>query len=121
MLEMAHPIRRGANGAPEMIFWQVPVLMVCSTGCQGSEEVMDAIARHQAYADETGERQRRDAGRLHDSLHALLRDTLMQRWLESLPSGALEEIQRGLVERSVSPFEAIERLLGDRAATQRGS
>lgn len=111
MLEMAHPIRRGADGQPEMVFWQVPVLMACSTGCQGADEIIEAITAHQAYSEQTGERRRRDAERLQSNLLALLRDTLMQRWRENLPPGALEEALRALEDRSLSPFAAAERLL----------
>jgi LAO/AO transport system kinase len=110
-LEMAHPPRRSQGGAAAADFWQPPVLLACSTGCQGMEEIVEAVRAHQRHGEQTGERQRRDQERLRATLEALLRDTLLERWRTGHAPGTLEEVVAGLVERRVSPFEAVERLL----------
>jgi LAO/AO transport system kinase len=109
MLEMAHPTRPGSIYGDD--FWMPPVLLACSTGCQGIGEIVDTILAHKAYLQKTGEWQQRETERLQNGLEALLRDTLMQRWRESLAEGEFDETVRRLAGREVSPFEAVERLL----------
>lgn len=109
MLEMAHPTRPGQ--ITETAYWAVPVLLTCSTGCQPMEEILQTVAQHKAFLRETGEWERREKDRLRDNLTALLRDTLMQRWQESLPPGQFNEVLAQLNARELSPFEAIEELL----------
>jgi LAO/AO transport system kinase len=111
MLEMAHPVRRGVNGEPEPVFWQPPVIQACSTGCQGIDEILEAISLHQEMINQTGERQKRDRERLQTSLEALLRDSLVQRWRSEQEPGWLEQMVSQLVSRDISPFEAVDRLL----------
>jgi LAO/AO transport system kinase len=106
MLEMAHPTKPGA-------YWQPPVLLTCSTGCQGAEEVADTILDHRKYLQQSGEWKRREAERLQNSLEAVLRDTLMKRWRDSLPPGAYEESLERLIRREASPFHLIASLLKD--------
>jgi LAO/AO transport system kinase len=110
MIEMAHPSRSGASTS---VLWMPPVVKTCSTGCLGIDEIVAQIARHQRYLDETGERQRRDAERLQNNLRSLLRDTLMARWQEHLPAGEIEHTLEKLASREISPFEAVEKLLGE--------
>ncbi len=110
MLEMAHPTRPGAIQADS--FWMPPVLMACSTGCQGAEEIVETINKHKAFLAQTGEWQRREKERLRNNLETLLRDTLMQQWRESMPQGAFDDMVTRLAEREASPFEAVDKLLG---------
>ena len=109
MLDMAHPTRPGAIQQND--FWMPAVLMACSTGCQGAEAIVETINQHKDFLRRTGEWQRRERERLQNNLETLLRDTLMQRWRESMPQGALDEMVARLAEREASPFEAVEKLL----------
>jgi len=118
-LEMAHPLRRGASGALEASGWLPPVIRACSTGCEGGEEIVDAVRAHQQHSEATGERQRRDEERLRVTLEALVRDTLMERWKASRAGGGLDSMVEDLVERQVSPFEAVTRLLDGAAELER--
>jgi LAO/AO transport system kinase len=111
MIEMAHPSR---PGAAQSKMWLPPVVKTCSTGCQGIDEIVEQITRHQQHLDSTGERQRRDAERLQNNLLALMRDTLLQRWLADLPQDEIERMVARLAGRETSPFEAVEHLLGRR-------
>ncbi len=109
MLEMAHPTRPGQ--ITETAFWEVPVLLACSTGCQGVEETVEAVQRHREFLHGTGEWQRRERERLQNSLDVTLRDLLMERFRSGLPDGAYEDVLARLASRELSPFEAVEALL----------
>jgi LAO/AO transport system kinase len=111
MIEMAHPTKPGALN--QKTFWMPPVLQTCSTGCQPLDDLMDAIARHRTFLQESGEWQRRERDRLAASLDALIRGTLMERFRASLSEGAYEDTLRRLASRDVSPYEAMEDLLGE--------
>jgi LAO/AO transport system kinase len=109
MLEIAHPIRPGQ--VTGTAFWPVPVLMACSTGCQGVEEITETIRKHRIYLETSGEWKRREQDRLQSNLDGLLRDLLMQRFRKHLADGKYDEIIARLASREVSPFEAVEALL----------
>ncbi|MBE0696265.1 MAG: methylmalonyl Co-A mutase-associated GTPase MeaB, partial [Anaerolineaceae bacterium] len=111
MLELAHPVRRGRTGAPETINWQAPVILACSTGCQGIDEILDSIRLHMETINRTGERFQRDRERLQNSLEALLRDTLLLDWKNRHEPGVIEKTVSQLASREISPFEAVDRLL----------
>ncbi|RPJ49955.1 MAG: methylmalonyl Co-A mutase-associated GTPase MeaB [Chloroflexi bacterium] len=111
MLEMAHPTRPGQ--VTENAFWPIPVLQVCSTGCQGVEEVTGAICAHRDFLKSSGEWQRREHERMQNNLDALLRDMLVQRFHERLGKGEYQEMVDRLTEREISPFQAIEALLNE--------
>ncbi len=110
MLEMAHPTRPGQ--VTVNAFWSVPVLLACSTGCQGVEEMTSAICAHRDFLKSTGEWQRRDHERMQNNLDALLRDMLVQRFHDRLGSARYQEVVDRLAGRELSPFEALETLLG---------
>lgn len=111
MLEMAHPTRPGQMS--ENAFWAVPVLMACSTGCQGVEEITQSICGHRDFLKATGEWQRREHERMQNNLDALLRDMLVQRFHDRLGSSRYQEIVNRLAGRDLSPFEALETLLSE--------
>lgn len=111
MLEMAHPTKPGSMSATEGLYWQPLVTLASANGCQGMDEIMAALAQHKTYLQSSGEWQRREQERLRSNLEALLRDTLMQRWRESLPAGQYESILAQLQTRDLSPFEAVDALL----------
>ncbi len=112
MLEMAHPTKPGSMSATEGLYWQPLVTLASANGCQGMDEIMAALEQHKTYLQSSGEWQRREQERLRSNLEALLRDTLMQRWRESLPPGQYESILAQLQSRDLSPFEAVDALLG---------
>jgi dGTPase len=73
-------------------------------------EVLEGIVKHETEYDVA------DASdfnpQLRGHLEALLKDTLMERWRAGLDAGALDRVVDGLAERRVSPFDAVNRLLG---------
>lgn len=110
MLEMAHPTKPGLMS--EQAYWMPPVLMACSTGCQPVDHIIEAVKKHKTYLLESGEWQRRERERLQNNLDALIRGTLMQRFHQGMPPETYREIVDRLVSRELSPFEAVEQLIG---------
>ncbi len=72
------------NLNPEKRAWRPPILKTIALSGQGVPEVMDAIARHQAYLDENGLRAKKDAARFDEELRDVLKRELLQQTLNTL-------------------------------------
>lgn len=110
MLEMAHPTKPG--WVSQTSFWMPPVLMTHSTGCEPLTGVIDAIQNHKAFLLESGEWRQRERERLKTNLNALIQDMLMLRFHENLPDGKYEDVINQIVSRELSPYEAVNAILG---------
>jgi LAO/AO transport system kinase len=94
--------------------WTPPILRTVATEGVGIAELGTAIARHQAYLEESGEKERRERARLEAELDALLRSALVSRWRASLPEERYREVMEKLIQRRLSPWEAVEQLVNNR-------
>lgn len=120
-LELAHPARRNFRhhgksmsiSAPVMdsTIWVPPVLKTVATEGKGLEALVDAIARHAAHLRETGDWAVRDHARLGSELESLLREALLDRFLADLPQEEFEEMLSKVVNRDLSPYEAVKSLM----------
>jgi len=93
--------------------WKPPIVRTVAATGEGIDELVDAVARHQAYARESGERERRRADSARVEVEALLRDALVKR-LEARVGG--ERVQRAVervAHREQDPYAAVEELLRD--------
>jgi len=120
MLEMGHHhhlpdhLNAGITGAqPEAEEWQPPVLKTVATDGKGTDELVVAIERHLAYLKRHGEWQRRQYARLMNELEVLVQGALVERWRSALPEDLYEEVVAQLCERSISPYQALEKLVHD--------
>ena len=129
MLHLAHPVPRvfqnhtrahGASLEPEPgtgpaatqeKLWITPIYRTVATEGTGLPELMAAIQRHRDYLEETGEWQRREQARLKTELDDLLRETLMNRWRQSVPGEQYREVLQALAVREISPWQAVGRLV----------
>ncbi len=93
--------------------WSIPVLLTQAAGGAGTAEVVEAVARHQAFlaadADRTRREQQRREGELLDILDEELRRRLEQ-GLETDGMGALREAVRA---GALDPYTAALRILED--------
>ncbi len=107
MLELANPGRKPG----EEPGWQ-PVVMrtVASTG-QGVPEVAEMILRHGEYLRRAGSWLERERLRLENNLNDLLQEALTARWQAGAPAGRYEQVLRRLLEREISPHQAVAELL----------
>lgn len=123
MLQLGHPSRRTFNrhldneelpanqSATEVQFWTPPILRAVATQGDGIPELAVAIADHYQYLHESGEWKRRERDRLKNELDALLKDKLVARWQATITPFQYQNVLDSLVERRISPHQAVAALL----------
>lgn len=120
-LELAHPTKRvfrhhGRDmtiSAPtvDSSIWIPPINKTVATEGKGIAEVAESIARHAAHLRQSGDWAARDRARLGSEMEALLREALMDRFLQTIPPERYEEMIENVVNRNISPYEAVRFLL----------
>jgi LAO/AO transport system kinase len=120
-LALAHPTKRvfrhhgqtmsTSTPATEPNMWIPPVVKTVATEGKGFDQLVESIAKHAAHLRGSGDWAARDRARLGSELEALLREALVHRFLKSIPQKEYEEIIENVVNRSVSPYEAVKLLL----------
>lgn len=120
-LKLAHPAPRVfrhhgktmAVNTPttDPAIWIPPIVKTVATEGKGINELIEAIARHAAHLDQTGDRAARDHARLQSEMELLLQEALMDRFLEHIPQEKYSEIIEKVFRRNISPHEAVKSLL----------
>jgi len=124
-LELAHPRRRifrhhGRNlqvdDAPSVKeehnnLWIPPIHKTISTDGSGIAELAGSIAKHVAHLRHSGDWAARDRARLGSEMESLLRESLLSRFLQSVPQHKYEEVVENVLQRKLSPYEAVNSLL----------
>jgi LAO/AO transport system kinase len=120
-LELAHPTKRVFRHhgqsmpiSPEEAdssIWIPAVIKTVATEGKGIEALIESIAKHAAHLRDTGDWKARDRARLGSELEALLQKALMDRFMEDIPPKDYEEIIGKVVNRNISPYEAVNFLL----------
>lgn len=125
MLEMAHPVKRifqhhgrfetiGSPGDEQNAHsqqWIPPIQKTIASDGTGIPELADSIDRHATYLESSGDWERRDYLRLETELDALIQDTLTSQFRSKLPDKAYEQVLKRILERKLSPWEAVETLM----------
>lgn len=91
--------------------WLPPITKTVAVRGEGVAELCNWIEAHAAYLAETGQRERREAGRAAAMLDHILRDGLMAALLARLPAGQMAELASAIARRSLDPYAAAEQLL----------
>ncbi len=107
MLELANPGR----DPHEHQGWQVPVLRTVAAQAQGIAEVIAAVQQHAQHLRTSGEWHSRDRARLTHELEDRLRSTLAEEFHRRLPAADYEAAIEALLQRQLSPSQAVENLL----------
>ncbi len=134
-LELAHPAKRvspapsgGARvhhhgqamsvsePADDPTLWIPPINKTIATEGQGIREVAQSIARHAEHLRQTGDWATRDRTRLESEMEALLREALMDRFFETVEQTQYEETIEKVLNRNISPYEAVNFLLNGKQA-----
>lgn len=121
MLELAHPLARTfvhhgriekttVADASETALWIPPILRTIATEGTGIPELAEAIAKHRAHLEESGGWQRVERVRLQSELDTLLQEALIACWRMKVSEATYLEIVDQLVERRISPHQAVEKL-----------
>jgi LAO/AO transport system kinase len=87
------------------------VIKTVATEGKGFDQLSESIAKHAAHLRESGDWSARDRARLSSEMEALLRETLMDRFLEDIPQETYEEMVQRVVSRNISPYDAVKLLL----------
>lgn len=124
MLQLAHPgpryfhhhgqleiVNNGRNQAQDDEVWIPPVQRTVATEGHGIAELVKTIGAHRQFLERTGNWQRREAARLQAELDLLVQESLMARWRARLPETHYRAILQSVVERKLSPWQAIDILL----------
>ena len=106
--------RTGAEDPHEAGWWEPPIVKTVATQNIGIEELAEAVERHRAHLERTGERKLREVARARATFLALLRDRLMQGALARLAEreGHLDELAARIADRSADPYELADELAG---------
>jgi len=132
MLELAHPTQRvfkhhgtymkadipGTTQSDKMM-WIPSVHRTVSTEGTGIPEVAESIAKHLAYLRQSGDWTARERSRLEVELEALIREALMSRFREDVPAKRYDEILERVIQRNLSPWEAVNTLLDPHRESKR--
>jgi LAO/AO transport system kinase len=128
-LELAHPTKRvfrhhgktmstdvlfskeASDPASEIPIWIPPIHMTISTEGKGIAELAESIARHVRHLHQSGDWSARDRVRLRSEMESALRDALMSRFMENIQKSEYEEILERVLNRDISPYEAVNALL----------
>jgi LAO/AO transport system kinase len=120
-LELAHPTKRAfrhhgqtmsiSAQTTDSTIWIPPINKTVATEGKGIAELAESIANHAAHLHQSGDWATRDRARLGSEMEALLREALMDRFLENIPQENYEEMIEKVVNRNISPYEAVKFLL----------
>jgi LAO/AO transport system kinase len=91
--------------------WIPPVIKTVATEGKGMDSLAESIGKHAAYLRESGDWSARDRSRLGSEMEALLREALVDRFLENVQPGSYEKMLENVVSRNISPYDAVQLLL----------
>jgi LAO/AO transport system kinase len=120
-LELAHPTKRVFRHHGKSMFisepttdstmWIPPIVKTVATEGKGIDELAASITKHVEHLQQSGDWTARDRARLGSEMEALLREALMDRFLENIQQQKYEEMIENVVNRNISPSEAVKSLL----------
>lgn len=91
--------------------WMPPILQTVATSGKGIPELVEAIERHRAYLEESGEGEARRRRRIAEELAALARERLWARVVRQVGHARLDGLVDQLLRREIDLHTAVERLL----------
>ncbi|MCJ7567314.1 MAG: methylmalonyl Co-A mutase-associated GTPase MeaB [Anaerolineales bacterium] len=91
--------------------WEIPVLETVATKGEGIPDLVEMIYAHKKYLTTSGGWELREGNRVRSQMESRLRDELVKRFLKGRPDGRFEDTVQMVVDRELSPAQAIEELL----------
>ena len=124
-LELAHPTTRvfrhhgQAMTVPGTVtdskLWIPPINKTVATEGKGFAELAESIAKHAEHLRQSGDWTARDRAMLGSEMEALLQETLMARFFDTIQQENYEDVMEKVLNRNLSPYEAVKFLLKGRA------
>jgi len=99
------------SGEEEHSGWLPPILTSIATQGEGAGNIVQAIRQHGKYLKLSGEWGMRERGRLQNELEDRLQTALVARWRSRLPDEAFQSSLADVLERKISPLQAVAILL----------
>ncbi len=93
--------------------WEYPIIKTIALKGDGIDILIEAMTAHYAYLIKSGGLIERNRTRLMNELEARLQSELLKRLLARTPDELLSDIVTKLVDRTLSPYNAIQLLLKD--------
>lgn len=90
--------------------WRVPILKTSATQNQGIAEVVDAMARHRAFLEESGQIAQRNQRQVRSEVLALLQHSLMRRLQRDVSEDEWNRLIDAVVERAANPYSVADLL-----------
>lgn len=111
--DVDHLVKGGAAlPAAEAQGWEPPVVKTVAATGEGVEALAEALDRHRAHLEATGERRLRDTARARAGFVAILRERLLAGALARLEAeqGRLDEVAARIAAREADPYLLAEEL-----------
>jgi LAO/AO transport system kinase len=128
MLDLAHPTEHifrhhGSTmrtAAPKQDsfpapMWIPPIQRTVATEGKGIAELAESIARHVEHLTHSGNWAIRERARLEVELDALIREALVNQFREDVPQKQYDDVLEKIIQRNISPWEAVGMLLNGRS------
>jgi LAO/AO transport system kinase len=100
--------------------WVPPIVETVATTGDGVEALWDAITRHRAHLEETGELEQRRRARLRDEIRAMVRARLLAIGHAACDGPRFESIVDEHGHGAFDAYEAVERIVAGALAEDRG-
>ncbi len=110
-LHMAAPSLEDLSKGEDSSGWTPPVIATIATEGNGIPELKAAILEHRRYLQASGEQEARERARVAHQLEMLLRDRLLERFLDSDSKKNFEAMVEAVLLREQSPYEAVAKAL----------
>jgi LAO/AO transport system kinase len=118
VLELASNTSRGpaADGDPSdreasRQSWTPPVLMTVATSGEGIPDLVQAIQSHRDYLQRSGEFAARERSRVRAEMSSLLREYLLEGFIDRQPEGSFEAAVDAVLERKLAPRQAVRKMV----------
>jgi LAO/AO transport system kinase len=96
--------------------WIPPIVKTTATQKEGIGELLQAIRQHRGYIEGNGMKHSHERFRTAYEMGVLLEEALLQEWRQGIPDAELESLLQRVYTRQVSPWEAVQKLVGSRSS-----
>jgi GTPase len=93
--------------------WKPPIVRTSAATGDGVAELVAAIAKHEAWAGESGERERRRRDAARAAIEDLLREALVRRLRDRIGADRVDGAVARVADRTLDPYAAVDELLRD--------
>jgi LAO/AO transport system kinase len=91
--------------------WKPPIIRTVAAKGEGADDVIDALEKHAAWAEQSGERERRRKARAADEIEALALGALRERIGDLHGTSALDGLAERVVKGELDPYAAADELV----------